>query len=43
MGLKHQDAFPITEYLAATCLSLPIWPASLEEMLDYVGQKIEQF
>ncbi len=36
-------AFPITEKLAQTSLSLPIWPGMPEEMLSYVCDKIKLF
>ena len=36
-------AFPVTEKLAQTCLSLPLWPGITEEMLSYVCEKIKQF
>ncbi|RDC63536.1 DegT/DnrJ/EryC1/StrS family aminotransferase [Adhaeribacter pallidiroseus] len=42
--LNYQTgAFPITEKLAQTCLSLPVWPGMSEEMLQYVCEKIKQF
>ncbi len=36
-------AFPITEKLADTCLSLPLWPGMPEAMLYYVCEKIKLF
>ncbi|MDQ4139513.1 MAG: DegT/DnrJ/EryC1/StrS family aminotransferase [Bacteroidota bacterium] len=38
-----KGAFPITEKLAQTCLSLPIWPGLTEEMIQYVCNKIKAF
>lgn len=42
LGYKA-GAFPITEKLAQTCLSLPVWPGMSEEKLSYVCEKIKQF
>ncbi len=38
-----KGAFPITEKLAQTCLSLPIWPGLSEETIQYVCSKIKAF
>jgi dTDP-4-amino-4,6-dideoxygalactose transaminase len=42
LGYKKGD-FPITEKLAGTCLSLPIWPGLSGEMIKYVCLKIKKF
>jgi dTDP-4-amino-4,6-dideoxygalactose transaminase len=34
---------PITEELAATCLSLPIWPGMTEDMVTNIGEAIRNF
>lgn len=34
---------PITEALAATCLSLPLWPGMTEEMVEIVARAIRSF
>ena len=39
----HADSLPITETLAATCLSLPLWPGMTEEMVATVARAIECF
>ncbi|PSR57212.1 aminotransferase [Adhaeribacter arboris] len=39
----RKGAFPITEKLAQTCLSLPIWPGMTEETVQYVCGKIKDF
>jgi dTDP-4-amino-4,6-dideoxygalactose transaminase len=36
-------AFPITEELATTCLSLPLWPGMTEEMVGEVAHTIRNF
>ena len=36
-------ALPIAEELAATCLSLPLWPGMTEEMIATVAQTIRHF
>lgn len=36
-------AFPITEKLAATCLSLPMWPGLSTQMVAYVCAQIKAF
>lgn len=35
--------YPITEHLAQTSLSLPIWPAMTIDKVDFVVEKIKQF
>lgn len=42
LGYQKGD-FPIAEELAATCLSLPIWPGMTEEMVKHVCIVIQQF
>ncbi len=42
LGYRKGD-FPITENIAATCLSLPIWPGLTPDMIEYVCQKIKAF
>lgn len=42
--LGHQKGdFPITEEIAATCLSLPLWPGMTDEQVDYVAHTIKAF
>jgi dTDP-4-amino-4,6-dideoxygalactose transaminase len=36
-------AFPIAEELAATCLSLPLWPGMTENQVIAVAQAIRAF
>lgn len=36
-------AFPIAEEIAATCLSLPLWPGMTEEMVGQVARAIRSF
>jgi dTDP-4-amino-4,6-dideoxygalactose transaminase len=42
LGLAN-GALPIAEKLAATCLSLPLWPGMTEEMVAGVAGSIRQF
>ena len=42
LGLTH-GALPIAEQLAATCLSLPLWPGMTEEMVTLVAASVRQF
>jgi dTDP-4-amino-4,6-dideoxygalactose transaminase len=42
LGLAD-NAFPIADDLAATCLSLPLWPGMSEEMIRAVAGVIRQF
>jgi dTDP-4-amino-4,6-dideoxygalactose transaminase len=36
-------AFPIAEELAATCLSLPMWPGMTESHVEAVATAIRSF
>ena len=38
-----KGAFPIAEEIAATCLSLPLWPGMKEQDVAYVAEKIKAF
>ena len=38
-----KGSFPLAEEIAATCLSLPLWPGMTTEELDYVTRKIKDF
>jgi len=42
LGYKKGD-FPIAEKIAATCLSLPLWPGMKEYELSYVHESIREF
>lgn len=42
MGYKKGD-FPISEVIADTCISLPIWPGLSYEMVAYVSSQIKSF
>jgi dTDP-4-amino-4,6-dideoxygalactose transaminase len=42
MGYKKGD-FPIAEEIAATCLSLPMWPGMKKEMTDRISSVIRSF
>ena len=42
LGFRAGD-FPIAEQLAATCLSLPVWPGMSEAQLQHVSSTICQF
>jgi dTDP-4-amino-4,6-dideoxygalactose transaminase len=42
MGYKVGD-FPISEELADTCLSLPIWPGMQENELNVIAKSIVNF
>ena len=42
LGFRHGD-FPITEELAKTCLSLPLWPGMTESMIDCISASIVEF
>lgn len=42
LGLKKGD-MPLAEKIAATCLSLPVWPGMKEEELFYVSECIRKF
>jgi dTDP-4-amino-4,6-dideoxygalactose transaminase len=35
--------FPITEEIAETCLSIPIWPGMQESMVEQVATGIRNF
>jgi dTDP-4-amino-4,6-dideoxygalactose transaminase len=35
--------FPVTEEIAATCLSLPLWPGLTEEKIHYICTSIQKF
>ena len=35
--------FPISEEIADTCLSLPIWPGMKEDQVEYIAKSIKQF
>ncbi|UOR03961.1 DegT/DnrJ/EryC1/StrS family aminotransferase [Hymenobacter aerilatus] len=37
------DAFPLAQEIAATCLSLPLWPGMTEEEVQYVSAAIRAF
>jgi dTDP-4-amino-4,6-dideoxygalactose transaminase len=39
----REGAFPITEKIAKTCLSLPLWPGMTEIEVRYVAEKIKSF
>jgi len=44
LDLKYKvGSFPITEDLAKTNLSLPIWPGMTDEMVDYISTSIKLF
>jgi dTDP-4-amino-4,6-dideoxygalactose transaminase len=38
-----EGSFPITEQIAATCLSLPLFIGMKTEEIDYVAKKIHEF
>jgi dTDP-4-amino-4,6-dideoxygalactose transaminase len=38
-----EGAFPITEKIAKTCLSLPLWPGMTENDVQYVAEKTKSF
>lgn len=40
---KEAGPFPVTEELAATCLSLPLWPGMTETMVATVAKSIRAF
>jgi len=42
LGYKKGD-FPIAEEIAATCLSLPIWPGMTQDMVMHVAASIKAF
>ena len=42
LGFKAGD-FPIAEEIAATCLSLPLWPGMKKEEIFYITEKIKLF
>jgi dTDP-4-amino-4,6-dideoxygalactose transaminase len=42
LGLKKQD-FPIATLIAATALSLPLWPGMTTDQVDYVSEQIVKF
>ncbi len=43
-GLGHKVGdFPITEDMANTCLSLPLFPGMTEQQIDFVSEKILSF
>jgi dTDP-4-amino-4,6-dideoxygalactose transaminase len=42
LGLK-KGAFPISEEIADTCLSLPVWPGLQQTEVDYIAEKILDF
>lgn len=42
LGFK-QGAFPITEMISESCLSLPIWPGMEKNHVDFIVNKIKQF
>lgn len=42
LGYKKGD-FPITEQMASTCLSLPIYPGLTEKQLSYVVQQVKGY
>jgi dTDP-4-amino-4,6-dideoxygalactose transaminase len=42
LGYKKGD-FPITEAIASTCLSLPMWPGMTDEQVHYVCDLIKKF
>lgn len=42
LGFKKGD-FPITEEIADTCLSLPIWPGMKQSEINYIAEKIIDF
>ena len=42
LGYK-KGSFPITEEIADTCLSLPLWPGMQKMHVDYVTQTIKSF
>jgi dTDP-4-amino-4,6-dideoxygalactose transaminase len=39
----HKGAFPLAEELAATCLSLPMWPGMTSEHVAQIADVIRQF
>jgi len=39
----HEGDFPLSEILAGTCLSLPIWPGMTEQMVQKVATSIKNF
>jgi dTDP-4-amino-4,6-dideoxygalactose transaminase len=39
----HKGDFPISEEIASTCLSLPIWPGMTATEVDYVSDLIHKF
>lgn len=42
LGYKKGD-FPITEQIADTCLSLPLWPGLKKEEVEFIALEIEKF
>jgi dTDP-4-amino-4,6-dideoxygalactose transaminase len=42
LGYKKGD-FPITERMAETVLSLPLWPGMTDEQVRYVVERIKDF
>lgn len=43
-NLGHQEGdFPISEELANTCLSLPMWPGMDKNQVEYIAEKITAF
>jgi dTDP-4-amino-4,6-dideoxygalactose transaminase len=42
LGYKNGD-FPITENIAESCLSLPIWPGMTSELIDRITNTIKKF
>lgn len=42
LGYQKGD-FPVSEYLADTCLSLPIWPGMEIEQVEFIAQSIRSF
>lgn len=42
LGFK-KGSFPISEEIADTCLSLPMWPGMTEEMVAKVAEKVKSF
>jgi dTDP-4-amino-4,6-dideoxygalactose transaminase len=42
LGYKKGN-YPITESIAKTCLSLPLWPGMVEEDIEYISDRIKKF
>jgi dTDP-4-amino-4,6-dideoxygalactose transaminase len=42
LGYKKGD-FPITESMAATCLSLPLWPGMTDDQIQYICDLIIKY